>query len=252
MKYHQYVICSLFLYFFVSQASAQESWWKRTVNMFSAQELVEKDRPEATRKTSSELDLSAAFKEALQIGADNVVNQLGAPDGFNTDSAIHIPLPEQLKTVKKVLSSVGMESLVDDLELKLNRAAESATPQAKALFVEAIKAMTFEDIKAIYEGPEDAATQYFKLKMSQPLSIKMQPIVQQSLAQVGAVKAYDQVMGEYDDLPFVPDIKANLADHVVEKGINGIFYYLAEEEAAIRKNPLKQTSTLLKQVFGQN
>ena len=252
MKYYHYIICSLLLFASVNQVNAQDSWWEKGLAIFSSQPSTETEESASEGKVASNLDLNAAFKEALQIGAENVVSQLGATDGFNADSAIHIPLPEQLQTVKQMLASVGMASLVDDLELKLNRAAESATPQAKALFLESIKAMTFEDVKAIYNGPEDSATQYFKAKMSLPLSDKMRPIVQQSLSQVGAVQAYDQVMGKYADLPLVPDVKANLTEHVVEKGINGIFYYLAKEEAAIRQDPLKQTSTLLKEVFGQD
>ena len=257
MKSYHYILCSLFLSFSASQVNAQESWWEKTLNIFSSQEATTTEEPAANEepvmasKASGSLDLNAAFKEALQIGAESVVGQLGATDGFNADSAIHIPLPEQLQTVKEMLAKVGMASLADDLELKLNRAAEAATPQAKELFLESIKAMTFDDIKTIYEGSDDSATQYFKTKMSQPLSEKMSPIVQQSLSQVGAVQAYDKLMANYADLPFVPDVKANLTDYVVEKGISGIFYYLAKEEAAIRQDPLKQTTTLLQQVFGQ-
>lgn len=67
---------------------------------------------------------------------------------------------------------------------------------------------------------------------------------------VGAIQACDNVIDKYQTLPFVPDIKANLTDHVVRKGMDGIFYYIAKEEAAIRKNPVKQTTDLLKKVFG--
>lgn len=51
-------------------------------------------------------------------------------------------------------------------------------------------------------------------------------------------------------MPFVPDVKADLVDHVIQKGMDGIFYYLAKEEAAIRNNSVKQTTDLLKKVFG--
>ncbi len=249
MQYFNHVICLFILSIFVNQANAEANWWEKGLDIFTEQEATEEVTTKG--KTPSNIDINGAFKEALRIGSENVVSQLGATDGFNADSAIHIPLPDELKMVKEMLSSVGMESLVDDLELKLNRAAEAATPQAKTLFLEAITAMTFEDVKAIYDGPEDSATQYFKAKMSKPLSDQMGPVVQDSLSQVGAVQAYDKVMGEYDELPFVPDVKANLTAHVVEKGINGIFYYLAKEEAAIRQDPVKQTTNLLKQVFGQ-
>lgn len=184
------------------------------------------------------------------MGSENVVSKLGTMDGFNADPAVHIPLPEKLRTVKTMLSKVGMSQLADDLELKLNRAAEAATPKAKSLFLEAINDMTFEDVKTIYEGPENSATKYFQGKMSPALKEEMEPVVDNSLAQVGAVKAYDKVIGQYQTLPFVPDVKANLTEHVVQKGMEGIFHYLAKEEASIRKDPAKQTTELLKKVFG--
>ena len=97
----------------------------------------------------------------------------------------------------------------------------------------------------------DAATKYFQRKMSPALAQEMRPLVEDSLSDVGAIKAYDNVMGQYLSIPFVPDVKANLADHVIEKGMDGIFYYLAQEEAAIRQNPARQTTDLLKRVFGK-
>jgi hypothetical protein len=196
-------------------------------------------------------EIGAGLKEALSVGSKNVVKQLGATDGFNKDSNIHIPLPASLSKVKSVLSKVGMSSLLDDLELKLNRAAEIATPKAKQLFSNAITSMTMEDVQGIYEGPEDAATQYFKSKMSPDLSAAMKPVVEESLSEVGAVKSFDNMMDQYKSIPFVPDVKADLTDHVVEKGMDGIFYYMAKEEAAIRKNPIKRTTELLKKVFGK-
>ena len=85
-----------------------------------------------------------------------------------------------------------------------------------------------------------------------PLAREMAPVVNRSLSEVGAIKSYDNVMGQYKQLPFVPDAKANLTDYVVTKGMDGIFYYLAKEEAAIRQNPAKRTTALLKKVFGAN
>ena len=194
-------------------------------------------------------EIGAGLKEALRVGSDNVVKQLGTTDGFNTDSNIHIPLPGSLNKVKSMLSKVGLSSLFEDLELKLNRAAEVATPKAKQLFSNAIKSLTMEDVKGIYNGPDDAATQYFKGKMSPDLSKEMRPVIEESLSQVGAVRSYDNMMKQYKSIPFVPDVKADLTDHVVEKGMDGIFYYMAKEEAAIRQNPVKRTTELLKKVF---
>ncbi|OEU75964.1 MAG: hypothetical protein BA864_01270 [Desulfuromonadales bacterium C00003093] len=78
----------------------------------------------------------------------------------------------------------------------------------------------------------------------------MTPIVSDSMAQVGAVQAYDAVMGQYRSIPFVPDVKADLTSYVVERGMDAIFFYLAKEEAAIRQNPVKRTTEILQKVFG--
>ena len=79
----------------------------------------------------------------------------------------------------------------------------------------------------------------------------MEPIVDRTLAEVGAVKTYERIMGRYRSLPFVPDVKADLTAYVVERGMDGIFYYVAREEAAIRQDPAKRTTDLLQRVFGQ-
>ncbi|MFH2011242.1 MAG: DUF4197 domain-containing protein [Pseudomonadota bacterium] len=246
MKNYKMIIGLVMIVFILSvtQANAEGNWWEKGINVLKKLE---------ENKTSNEPsigEIGTAFKEALRIGSSNVVGKLGVIDGFNADSVIHIPLPKELNTVKTVLSRAGMSQIVDDLELKLNRAAEAATPKAKALFLQSINEMTFEDIKSIYEGPEDSATKYFQGKMSPMLGKEMRPIVENSLSQVGAIQAFDNVMGKYKTLPFVPNVKANLTDHVVQKGMEGIFYYLAKEEADIRKNPLKQTTELLRKVFG--
>ena len=203
-------------------------------------------------KTNLSVDeIQQAFKEALSKGSETVVNQLSLKDGFNRDPKIHIPLPDSLKTVQSTLKNIGMSNLMDDLEVKLNRAAEAATPQAKELFLNAIKDINFKDIQTIYNGPQDSATQYLKTKTSSDLKANMSPIIEQSLNTVGAVSAYDKAIANYKNLPFVPDVKANLLDHVVQKGMDGMFFYLAQEEASIRKDPVKQSTELLKKVFGQ-
>jgi len=230
-----------------SQAYAEGSWRDKGINIFKN---LNKESEGKILKEPNFAEIGEAFKQALRIGTENVVRNIGTMDGFNADPSIHIPLPKELNTIKTMLSKIGMSQLADDLELKLNRAAESATSKAKSLFLQAITDMTFEDIKNVYEGPDNSATKYFKSKMSRPLKKEMQPIVEDTLSQVGAIKAYDKFVGQYKTLPFVPDVKADLTEHVIQKGVEGIFYYIAKEEASIRKNPAKQTTALLKKVFG--
>jgi hypothetical protein len=198
----------------------------------------------------SSADIAAGLRDALKVGTERVVNTLGKADGFNSNPEIHIPLPDSLKKVQSALKTVGMSQMADDLELRLNRAAEAAAPKAKAVFWDAIADMSMDDVKRIYDGPKDAATQYFKGKMSGPLAESMKPVVDSSLADVGAIKAYDSMMGQYKTMPFVPDVKANLTSHVLDKALGALFLYLGREEAAIRENPAKRTTELLQKVFG--
>ena len=198
----------------------------------------------------SNADIASGLIDALKVGTERVVGTLGRADGFNNDKDVHIPLPKTLNTVKKALKPLGMAGMAEDLELRLNRAAEAAVPRAKKLFWDAIKAMTMDDARGILNGPKDAATQYFKKQMSAPLAKDMSPIVHDEMGKAGAIQSYDKMMGQYRSIPFVPDARANLTEYVVEKGMEGVFFYLAKEEAAIRTNPAKRTTAILQKVFG--
>lgn len=229
---------------------AENNWLQKGAELLKS---LDNDKQADKLDLSSALtsrDIEKAFKEALSIGSENVVNQLSAVNGFYKDPKIRIPLPEKLKPVKNTLYKLGMEKDVKKLEKKLNRAAEVAVPKAKALFLQAISAMTFKDVMEIYEGPKDSATQFFRKKMSPSLEKEMHPIVEDSLSEVGAIKAFKKVMKSYNKLPYVPEAKADITGYVVQKGMDGVFYYLAKEEAAIRENPEKRTTELLRQVFG--
>ena len=115
----------------------------------------------------------------------------------------------------------------------------------------AISEMTLEDAEAIYNGPNDSATQYFRPKMSGPLAEEMRPVVEPTLSEVGVVQAFDALMGEYKSLPLVPDVKVDLTTYALEEASDGLFFMLAREEEAIRENPAKRTTELLQRVFGQ-
>jgi len=251
IPYSKPIIIAAALLFPVSQASA--GWMDQVGSLLNnaggGGKPVAASMPSINALSNS--DMIAGLKDALRVGSENVVGRLGKTDGFNSDPKIHIPLPDSLQTVKSTLSAVGMGGLMDDLELKLNRAAEAATPKAKRIFANAIRDMSFDDARKILSGPNDAATQYFKGKMSVPLADEMRPIVKKALNQAGAVQAYDAVMGKYTSMPFMPDVKANLTRHVLDLGLAGIFRYMTDEEAAIRQNPVKRTTSILKKVFGR-
>jgi hypothetical protein len=186
--------------------------------------VTPKDSGQETKATALSVgEITAGLRDALKIGSERVVTQVGAADGFNADPEIHIPLPENMQKVQRALSRIGLSSMVDDLELKLNRAAEAAAPQAKQLFWDAITQMSLEDVQAIYKGPKGAATHYFRRTMSDPLRDTMRLVVDQTLQQVGAVRAYDDTIARYKDILFVPDVKADLSNHVLDRALDGIF-----------------------------
>lgn len=195
-------------------------------------------------------EITRGLKEALTQGTGNVVGQLGSSNGFNSDPLVRIPLPRTLEKGREIASKIGLGGSFDQLQNKLNEAAEVATPKAKDLFVGAIRQMTVADARSILSGPDNAATRYFEDKTRTQLAGAMRPIVDQSLSQVGAVNTFNQLLSQYQSIPFAPKIDADLTQHVVDKGMDGIFRYLAAEEKAIRENPVKRTTALLKRVFG--
>lgn len=199
-------------------------------------------------------EIGSGLKEALRVAADKVTGRLGRADGFNADPAVHIPLPDKLATVKQGLALAGKSQMVDDLELKLNRAAEAATPKARQIFWDAVQKMTLDDARGILNGPKDAATQYFKRTMSPDLRTAMRPVVDNTVSQSGAVQSYSSMAGAAQGLPMVGDaLKAGpsmLTDHVLDYALAGIFSYLGQEEAAIRTNPASRSTDLLRKVFG--
>ncbi|PLX97714.1 MAG: DUF4197 domain-containing protein [Desulfuromonas sp.] len=240
MKSSLFAFLLLTVFFLGGCVENQARLWQQGTDILNA---AVAERPLTTD------EIGQGLKEALKVGTGNVVIQLGRKDGFNLDPVIHIPLPDKLVKVQTALDKVGLSYLLNDLELKLNRAAELAAPKARALFWQSIYEMTFNDIMSIYNGPDDAATRYFQNRMTPGLIVEMRPVVSASLAQVGAIQAYDRAIGKYRALPFVPDVKADLTSYVIEQGISGIFFYLAREEQAIRRNPANRTTELLQRVF---
>jgi hypothetical protein len=196
-------------------------------------------------------DVTAAFRQALQMGAAAVSGRLGQKDGFRLDSFAHIPLPEKMASVQSQLKKVGLSAPLDDLELRLNRGAEAAMPHVKDVFWYAISQMTFQDVMEIYNGAPNAATLYFQRTTSAMLAEKIRPVAQDAITCAGVFDAYRLALSRQPLLSALPDPQASLTNYVTEKSLSAVFHYLAEEESAIRQDPVRQTTELLKKVFGR-
>ena len=194
--------------------------------------------------------LIQGLKEALEVGSKRAIEEISQPGGYLDNTNIRIPLPDTIDTAASLLRKYGLGSQVDQFEESMNRAAENAAPQATALIVDAIKQMSFEDAKKIYEGSDDAATQYFKEKTSDQLRSLFQPSVKSSLNEVGATRYYGELADEAKEIPYVGDkLNVDLDNYVTEEALNGLFTMLAAEEKKIRENPAARTTDLLKKVF---
>jgi len=197
----------------------------------------------------SQGEIVDGLKQALEIGTGNTVQALSKVNGYYRNPQLKIPLPESLQKFEKILRATGFNSQLDEFELSMNRAAEKAAPKAKALFVDAIKQMTFTDAKKILDGPDNAATSYFQEKTTDKLQTLMKPIVRQSMDKVGVTQAYKSVSDKVHTLPFAGNYMVDLDSYVTEKSIDGLFIRLAEEEAKIRTDPAARVTDLLKKVF---
>jgi len=192
----------------------------------------------------------AGLKEALQVSTSKAVALTGKPDGFLKNEAIKIVLPPKLQSVGRGMRMLGMGAPVDELEVGMNRAAEQATPEAKQIFIAAVKKMTFDDARKIFTSSDTAATEYFKRTSSQDLTTAFSPIVDRSMQRVGVVQQYDHMLASAPGGVALAG-QFDLNKYVVAKTLDGLFLMLGEEEKKIRKDPAAQTTALLKEVFGK-
>jgi hypothetical protein len=196
-------------------------------------------------------DVIAGLKQALTLGADKSASRLSAVNGFLNDKAVEILLPEQAQKVERTLRGLGLGKLVDDAISSMNHAAEDASKSAAPIFVNAIKSMTITDGMNILKGPDTSATAYLRHSATPELTKAYTPVIDSALQKTGATKYWKDVFDTYNNLPTTfSKVDPNLSSYVTQKAINGIFYYVAQEEKLIRKDPAAQVTDLLKKVFG--
>jgi hypothetical protein len=199
----------------------------------------------------SESRIIEGLKEALQIGTTKAVQKVSLLDGYFKNPRIHIPLPEQIQKIDKLLRTMGLGAKVDAFELSMNRAAERAAPEAKSLFIDAIKQMTFSDARKILQGRENEATLYFEDKTRDRLYELFEPLVHSAMSEVGVTRSYQELDAKVRTIPFAEKLSFDLDDYVTNKGLDGLFFMVAEEERRIREDPAARVTDLLKEVFGR-
>ena len=200
---------------------------------------------------ATDSDIVAGLRQALEIGTEAAVTSLSAVDGYYGNPQVKIPLPPSVLKMESVLRATGFGGQLDAFELTMNRAAEKAAPEAKALFWDAIGGMSFADAKKILNGREDEATRYFREKTSPGLTSVFKPIVGEAVDSVGVTRTYKDLNDRISTLPFAQAFSVDLDDYVTRYALDGLFVLIAEEEANIRRDPSARVTELLKKVFSK-
>ena len=198
----------------------------------------------------SNKDAVGGLKQALSQGATKAVATLGKPDGFLGNPKVRIPLPDSLQKAEGMMRRFGMGRQADELVTSMNHAAESAVQEAKPLLLDAVKQMSVADAKKILNGGDDSATRYFRKKTETPLTEKFLPIVRQATAKAQLAEKYNQFAGSAKKFNLVKEDDAKLENYVARKALDGMFLMIADEERAIRQDPVGATGSLAKKVFG--
>lgn len=200
-------------------------------------------------------EVVAGLKEALKVSTDTSVANLNRTDGYFGNAAVKILLPPEAAAVESTLRAVpGIgDAVVDDVILKINRAAEQAAGEAAPIFFNAITNITFNDAMNILNGPDDAATQYLKSQTYTQLVSSFTPPIENALTSVGAQQAWNSMISyynTYNDILGEQDIPDNLAQYTTQKALDGLFYIVAIEEGKIRNDVTHRVNEILQRVFG--
>lgn len=240
------ILCCLL----VSLSMSAQAYWLDQLRK-RAESLMTTPSGTVTAAALSDVEIVHGLKEALTQGSRQAVAQLGRPGGYLNNPSVRIPMPEDLQKVERLLHSLRQDKLADEFAATLNQAAEKAVPEAAAILGDSLAKMTLEDARGILQGPDDAATQYFRKTGAHQIRERFLPIVRKATEQAGVTAAYKRLIqraGPYAQL--MGSQATDLDGYVTDKAMDGLFKMIAEEERRIRREPLARTSELLKKVFG--
>lgn len=198
----------------------------------------------------SNTEVTGGLKEALTQGASRAVEVLGRKDGFLSNPKVKISLPGVLQQAEPLLRMTGMGGELDQLVTAMNRAAEAAVPEAKELLVAAVRQMSVADAKNILTGGDDSVTNYFREKTQAQLFERFLPAVKESTDKLALAGQYNKLAGKAAGTGLIKGEDAQIEHYVTRKALDGLYLMIAEEERAIRKDPLGAAGGLAKKVFG--
>lgn len=212
----------------------------------------------------TEGDVARGLKEALITGARNAAQKLAADNGYYGDAAVKILLPDEARTITENIAKLpGGDKLVEDVILRINRAAEDAAREVAPIFVNSITSMTIKDAFNILNGADNAATQYLRNTTYNDLYALYKPKIQASTEKkiVGNISTKDSwvaLTSKWNSLANsvagkiagLKPVNTDLDDYLTNKALSGMFLKVEGEELKIRKNVSARVTPLLQRVFG--
>lgn len=199
----------------------------------------------------SSLDIGNGLKQALEVGIGDGASKLSQKNGY-FNSAYKILLPKEAREVTDRLKKIpGFDKVEAELLKRLNAGAEDAAKQAKPIFVDAIKSMTFDDAMGILMGQNNAATSYLNNKTNNKLYASFNPVIVKSLNKFNAIKYWEDLVTKYNKIPFVKKMNPRLDDYVTQQALTGLFSMVEKKELGIRKDVNQRSTDLLRRVFAK-
>ena len=236
------------------------------IGITSCAELMQVVSSSMGEQPLTNTEIIAGLKQALAVGTDSTVKRVSKTDGYFRDELIRILLPPEAEIITKNLSRIpGGEKLVNDVVLRINRAAEDAAKEAAPIFIGSITGMTISDGLGILKGGDYAATQYLQRTTSDQLFNLYQPKIKSSIdkkliGNISTTESWNTLTGEWNKIAnsmvgqvagFTP-VNVQLDQYLTQNALDGLFLKIAEEEKKIRTDPLARVTDLLRRVFGAN
>jgi hypothetical protein len=212
----------------------------------------------------TEEEVINGLKEALTTGAKNSAQRLAAENGYYGDEAVKILLPDDAKIILDNLAKIpGGDKLVQDVVLRINRAAEDAAKEAAPIFVNSIKQMTIKEAFNILNGSDNAATGYLRSTTYTDLYNLYKPKMQAStekkiVGNISTKESWVTLTGKWNSLANsvagrianLKPVNTDLDDYLTNKALAGMFLKVEQEELKIRKDVSARVSPVLQRVFG--
>ncbi|MFO7574121.1 MAG: DUF4197 domain-containing protein [Bacteroidales bacterium] len=212
----------------------------------------------------TEQEVVNGLKEALITGARNSAGRLSVTDGYYRDLAVKILLPDEAKIIVDNISRIpGGDKLLEDVIVRINRAAEDAAKEVAPIFVSAVTQMTVSDAFGILRGEDNAATMYLNRTTYNELYSLYKPKIQVStekkiVAGISTKESWETLTEKWNSLANsmagrlagLNPVNTEIDDFLTRKALDGLFLKVQEEEFKIRKDVSARVTPLLKKVFG--